>query len=45
MIVLPSDPFLLEQFTELRETIMFTILLKDMIKEMDEQPDEEIIIE
>ena len=28
--------------TELRETLMFTSLLKGMIKDMNEQPDEEI---
>ena len=31
---------LLEQLPELRETLMFTSLLQDMIKDMDEEPDE-----
>ena len=33
---------LLEWLTELRETLNVTSLLKDMIKDTDEQPDEEI---
>ena len=33
---------LLEQLTELRETLMFTSLLKNTIKDTDEQPDEEM---
>ena len=34
---------MLEQLTELRETVLTnTSLLKDMIKDIDEQPDEEI---
>ena len=33
---------LLEQLTELKETVTFTSLLKDMIKDTDEQSDEEI---
>ena len=32
---------LLEQLTELRETLTFTSLLKDMIKDTDEEPGEE----
>ena len=32
---------LLERLTEIRETFMFTSLLKDMIKDTDEQPDGE----
>ena len=31
---------LLEQLPELRETLMFTSLLKDMITDTDEEPDE-----
>jgi len=30
---------LVEQLPELRETLMFTSLLKDMIKDTDEEPD------
>lgn len=33
---------LLEWLTELRETLKFTSLLKDMIKGTDEQPDKDI---
>ena len=33
---------LLEQLTELRETLTFTSLLRDVIKYTDEQPDKEI---
>lgn len=33
---------LIEQLPELRETLMFTSLLKNMIKETDEQLDEEM---
>lgn len=33
---------LLEQLTEIKETLMFTSLLKDMIKDTGEEPDEEI---
>ena len=32
---------LLGQLTELRETLLFTSLLVDMVKDTDEQPDEE----
>ena len=38
----PLQVNLLEQLTELREILTFTSLLKDMIKDTDEQPDEEI---
>lgn len=31
---------MLEQLTELRETLMFPSLLKNMIQDTDEQPDE-----
>lgn len=34
---------LLEQLTELRETLMFTSLLKDIIKVTDEKSDEEVL--
>lgn len=33
--------YLLEQLTKLRETCTFTSLLKDMIKDVNQQPDEE----
>lgn len=33
---------LLEQLTELKETVTFTSLLKDMIKDTDEEPNEDI---
>ena len=33
---------LLEWLTELKETLMLTHLLKDMIRDTDEQPDEEV---
>lgn len=34
---------LLEQLMELRETLTFTRLLKDMIKDTDEKSDEEVL--
>ena len=33
---------LLEQLTELRETLMLSSLIRDIIKDTDEQPDEDI---
>lgn len=33
---------LLEQLTELKETVTFTSLLEDMIKDTDEEPNEDI---
>ena len=41
LLPLGSD-YLLEQLTELRETLTFPSLLKAMIKDADKQPDEEI---
>ena len=36
MILLPGLDHLLEQLTELRKTLIFTNVLKDLIKETDE---------